>query len=379
MLMWCDRTPVEKAFKMSKHFFEERSEESRVKAQIVDKYYRAWAKIIAPRAPGGKLGYVDLFCGPGRYKDGSASVPLLVLQNAIEVPALRDGLVTIFNDYNKDNSETLKSEIAKIPNVHTLKYPPTVMNEIVGANIISSLTTGSIIPTLSFIDPWGYKGLSLKLINTFLRDWGCDCIFFFNYNRINMGLNNPIVKDHMNSLFGEERADELRQELNALSPAKRELRIVERLSEALEEMGGNFVLPFCFRNENGTRTSHYLIFISKVILGYNIMKGIMGKESSRSEQNVPSFSYCAADASNPFLFEFSRPLDDLEEMLLSEFRGQTLRMIDIFNRHHVGKRYIERNYKDVLIKLEAAGKIIANPSERRKGTFADSVSVTFPK
>lgn len=364
---------------MSKHFFEERSEESRVKAQIVDKYYRAWAKIIAPRAPGGKLGYVDLFCGPGRYKDGSASVPLLVLQNAIEVPALRDGLVTIFNDYNKDNSETLKSEIAKIPNVHTLKYPPTVMNEIVGANIISSLTTGSIIPTLSFIDPWGYKGLSLKLINTFLRDWGCDCIFFFNYNRINMGLNNPIVKDHMNSLFGEERADELRQELNALSPAKRELRIVERLSEALEEMGGNFVLPFCFRNENGTRTSHYLIFISKVILGYNIMKGIMGKESSRSEQNVPSFSYCAADASNPFLFEFSRPLDDLEEMLLSEFRGQTLRMIDIFNRHHVGKRYIERNYKDVLIKLEAAGKIIANPSERRKGTFADSVSVTFPK
>jgi three-Cys-motif partner protein len=122
-------------------------------------------------------------------------VPLLVLENAIVDPLLRDGLVTIFNDYDADNSRTLKQEIAKLPGIEKLKFSPVVNNEIVGQNIIDSLTKGSLIPTLSFIDPWGYKGLSLRLINTFLRDWGCDCIFFFNYNRINMGLNNPIVKD----------------------------------------------------------------------------------------------------------------------------------------------------------------------------------------
>jgi len=39
--------------------------------------------------------------------------------------------------------------------------------------------------------------------------WGCDCVFFFNYNRINAGINNPGVKKHMDALFGEERADAL--------------------------------------------------------------------------------------------------------------------------------------------------------------------------
>jgi three-Cys-motif partner protein len=112
---------------MPKDFFEQRTEESRVKAQIVDKYYRAWAKIIAPRAPSGRIAYVDLFAGPGRYKDGAASVPLLVLENAINDAVLRDRLVTIFNDLDSNNSKTLEEEIAKLPGIETLRYRPTVM------------------------------------------------------------------------------------------------------------------------------------------------------------------------------------------------------------------------------------------------------------
>lgn len=366
---------------MPKQFFEKRTEESRVKAQIVDKYYRAWAKIIAPRAREEKIAYVDLFAGPGRYKDGAASVPLLVLENAVADPLLKDRLVTIFNDLDENNSKTLEEEIAKLPGIENLRHKPQIMNEIVGQKIIDQLTKGAIIPTLSFIDPWGYKGLSLKLINTFLRDWGCDCIFFFNYNRINMGLNNDFVKEHMDALFGTERADTLRQEMSELEPAKRELLIVERISEALQEMGGTYVLPFCFRNEIGTRTSHYLIFVSKHILGYNIMKQIMGSESSKVEQNVPSFSYCLADTTMPVLFELSRPLDDLEGLLMRDFAGRSLTMKEIFDSHHVGRRYLDKNYKEALASLEAKGRIRTDPSvdKRRKGTFADRVRVTFPK
>jgi hypothetical protein len=36
-------------------------------------------------------------------------------------------------------------------------------------------------PTLSFLDPFGYKGLSNRLIQAYLKDFGCECIFFFNY------------------------------------------------------------------------------------------------------------------------------------------------------------------------------------------------------
>ncbi|MEQ9357773.1 hypothetical protein [Coleofasciculus chthonoplastes] len=65
-------------------------------------------------------------------------------------------------------------------------------------------------------------------------------------------------------------------------------------------------------------------------------------------------------------------------MLLDEFAGQTMTMIEVYQRHHIGKRYIKKNYKDALLKLEVQGKIRAEPSKRKKNTFADKVNVTFP-
>ncbi|WP_376750923.1 three-Cys-motif partner protein TcmP [Microcystis wesenbergii] len=88
-------------------------------------------------------------------------------------------------------------------------------------------------------------------------------MFFFNYNRINMGLSNDAVKENMNALFGQVGADQLRERLKTLTPQERELTVVEYICEALKEMGGKYVLPFRFRHEMGNRTSHHLIFVSK--------------------------------------------------------------------------------------------------------------------
>ena len=75
---------------MSRKFFDERSDQSEVKARIVQKYFYAWANVIMPTAKrsGNRIAYIDLYAGPGRYKDGSASTPLLVLQHAIEHPKM---------------------------------------------------------------------------------------------------------------------------------------------------------------------------------------------------------------------------------------------------------------------------------------------------
>src|SRR5207249_6575088 len=131
--------------------------------------------------------------------------------------------------------------------------------EEIGDKIVALFEQKKLVPTFFFVDPWGYKGLSLGLINSVLKNWGCDCVFFFNYNRINMGLGNEAVERHMNVLFGEERANKLRDKLAALPPHEREAAIVEALSEALSELGANYVLPFCFKDESGTRTSHHLV------------------------------------------------------------------------------------------------------------------------
>jgi three-Cys-motif partner protein len=362
-------------------FFDESTEQSAVKTAIVSKYFWAWAKVVIPSAKrlGGRIAYLDLFAGPGRYKDGTQSTPLLILEQAIRDPDMPEMLVTIFNDKDERQVRDLERAINELPGVKTFKHPPQVWNQEVGTEMVKMFESMHLVPTLFFVDPWGYKGLSLQIVNSVLKDWGCDCIFFFNFNRINMGLGNPYVVEHMNALFGEERAGQLRQKLSPLAPAERELTIVEELCSALGAQSGRFVLPFRFRDDRGSRTSHHLIFVSKHFRGYEIMKEIMAKESSTHDQGVPSFEYNPADKQFPLLFELSRPLDDLEDMLLRAFAGQALAMNDIYQQHSVGTPYIRRNYKDALISLERKRRIKADPpaGERRAGTFADHVRAIF--
>lgn len=184
-------------------FFDETTDQSQVKAEIVEKYFFTWAGIITATQsryrPGAenRIGYVDLFAGPGRYKDGAASTPLRVLQQAIEKPVYAERLMTIFNDKDEAQARSLEQSIQALPGIERLKHKPQIWNEEVGDSIAHQFEDMRTIPLLAFIDPWGYKGLTLRLVNAFLKDWGCDCLFFFNYNRINMGLNNPSVHEHI--------------------------------------------------------------------------------------------------------------------------------------------------------------------------------------
>lgn len=126
-----------------------------------------------------RIGYIDLFAGPGRYKTGAISTPLRVLQKAISKPVYAQRLLTIFNDKSPENVSDLRQAISELDGIGTLAHPPTIWNEEVGDKIAAQFQSINTIPILAFIDPWGYKGLTLRLVEAFLKNWGCDCIFFF--------------------------------------------------------------------------------------------------------------------------------------------------------------------------------------------------------
>jgi len=367
-------------------FFDESKEQSEVKAEIVAKYLWAWAHVVTPstKKRGNKIAYIDLFAGPGRYKDGTKSTPLLVLERAIADSNMKEMLVTIFSDADPVNTQSLQQAIHSVQGIDTLTYKPQVYTEIVDENISEIFEQTNMIPSLTFLDPWGYYGLSLRLINSVIKDWGCDCIIFFNYNRINMGLGNQLVEEHMNALFGEERVDVLRVQLKSMRPSQREIVILNALSETVSEMGGKYVLPFRFRGGIGNRISHHLIFICKHYRGYEIMKGIMAKASSGHQDGVPSFEYSPVKQVQPFLFPLSHPIAMLKEELLGRFLGQSLTVLDVYNQHNVGTPYIKSNYKKALLQLEDEGAIATEPptDRRRKikgaSTLSDDVSITFP-
>jgi three-Cys-motif partner protein len=119
-------------------FFDEQKEQSLVKARIVEKYFRAWAKVIIPTAKkaGSKIAYIDLFAGPGRYKDGSKSTPIKVLETAISDPDMRNMLKTLFNDADPEHTNSLEAAIDEIPGIENLKYKPHISNYEVGEKIV---------------------------------------------------------------------------------------------------------------------------------------------------------------------------------------------------------------------------------------------------
>jgi three-Cys-motif partner protein len=181
-------------------------------------------------------------------------------------------LVAVFNDKDSDNTQSLQTSIESLAGIADLKNPPRIYNNEIGTEIVKSFEDAKLVPTLCFVDPWGYKGLSLRLINAVLKDWACECVFFFNYNRINMGLGNKLVLEHMQALFDEERTAILAENLKNLTPDEREATIVEEICNALKDaaQGNRYVLPFGFKDEHGNRTRHHLIFVSKNFKGYEV-------------------------------------------------------------------------------------------------------------
>lgn len=367
--------------KKRKKFFSRQTEASGIKAEIIAKYFPGWVTVIKSWAKT-KMAYIDLYAGCGRYDDGSESTPLLVLRRAIADPVVSKMLVTIFND--KDHAEALQQEIDHLPDIENLKFKPVVYANKVGDDTAKFFEKKTLVPTLALLDPWGYKGLTRDLIHSLLKDYGCDLIFFFNYNRINMGLTNKKVGKHMEALFGPAWLADLRQQVPGLRPARRERMILRALRKGLREIGAEYVRPFKFLTSKG-RTSHYLVFVTKDFKGLEIMRDVMAGMSSRHVDDVASFTYDPrpVDETQPELPDTS-PIDKLCERLLSDLGGKTVTVRHIFESHSGDGRFIERNYKEALRRLEADQRVTADPPasarQRRKGkvTMANHVAITFP-
>ena len=368
------------------HFFADQTEQSAVKAHIVSSYFSAWSGVIQKwNTP---MAYIDLFCGPGKYGDEHLSAPLLIIQSTLGNPKLLNKMNFVFNDYDPNNIASLKKSIMQIDTNGVLSQKIQYYNETIEAGFHSRLRIPKNMPVLSFVDPFGYKGLTLSLISFLISNSGSDCIFFFNYNRINMALSsNTKFDEHLKMLFGNTLTVALKKQLENLSPEQREPIVLNALVEALREGNSNYVLPFKFYSSEMIRTSHFIIFVTKHPLACKIMKQIMYSNSAKDSDGVATFSF--KDSHN-FGTEFDQltmfdcPLQTLKDNLMKKYFHQNVSVSVIcndvdcdFSNHFVGK-----NAKDALKQLETEGKIevvSGRKQKYRKGqlTMPDNTIIQF--
>lgn len=371
-----------------KDFFKRQSSSSKIKAEIVSKYFFGWANVMLTQAS--KIAYVDFYSGPGVYDDGSKSTPILILDGIAGKTKFQQAVVMLLNDISKAATNRLTQCVDSHAASKLMKLKPTVDTSEIQSETAEQFKKVNLVPTLSFIDPFGFKGLSLELIQAMIKDWGSECIFFFNYQSVNRHLSNQHVKDHMDKLFGTARAAALRQEIQKISvdqPGRRQQLIVDNLLQAIvAETDGKYCVKFEFQSPYKSRTSHYIVFVTKNPLGAKIMKGVMAPYGS-SIEGISSFSFDPKGQDVQMnLWDKPKGLDEISQELCTKFAGQNLKVSEIVLQYCAGDNlFVESNCKKALIQLEEQGSVLAEPPlpKRRKikglPTMGDNVIVRFPE
>ena len=341
-------------------FFSDQTEQSATKAHIVSSYFTAWSRVI--KKWDCRMAYIDLFCGPGRYDDNKPSAPLQIIQTTLNDPVLARKMMFLFNDYDQANIESLKQEISALDTGGKLRQIQ-YFTETIDLGTHSRLFIPRNVPVLSFVDPFGYKGLTRDLINKLIANSGSDCIFFFNYNRINMALSsNTKFDEHLIGIFGEERTKALKAQLATLSSSQREPVVINALIEALLEDNGNYVLPFKFYSAEMLRTSHFIVFVTKNPVACKIMKQIMHSNSAKDDDGVATFSF--EDSRNfggnySQLSLFDGPIKALERAMISKYQGRTITVQELCDEVDCDftNQFVSKNVTDILKRMELEGKI----------------------
>lgn len=369
--------------KMNNTFFERQVAASEVKSRLVSDYFTVWSKIMlgGVAKTTGLVAYIDLFAGPGRYKDGTISTPLMVLETAINEPRYHTSLVALFNDANPENVENLRLEIDRLPSISNLVHKPVVACSKVDQQAEDLFNSFPNYPSFTFLDPWGYKDISLNLIRSALKNKGSECVFFFNFRRINAAVSNDLFSENMEKLFGIERSQKLQETVKFMNKTEREIAVVSEMKQAIKESGIKYVLPFSFKSKRGNAT-HHIIFVSNNFKGYELMKTFMVREHTWIRSGNQPLGFSETEANSSLFFFLDTTLDDLCKELVEFYSGETLSVKDVYERHTVDRPYVKKDYKEVLKKLEKDGlvNIIPAPGKiRSKHGLADHLIVSFPR
>jgi three-Cys-motif partner protein len=352
------------------NFFEKQTLSSKVKASIVSEYFPKYCSIIIKKHVPEKIGYLDLFSGPGIYEDGNPSTPILIARNCHKDETLRNKVWMVFNDNHY--SEQLKENFLKEFPEGTFANKPHFGHSTVGESkeiddfIVKNTCKGRYNeqPSVLFIDPFGYKGIETETLSKFLSYWGNELFIFINSKRINPALENDKFEQPMRCLFP-----------NSFDTVKVEIRkkrtVSERLQFIIDNLGKEYsallnshvyYTAFKFQEEDIETTSHFILHLSKNKRGFDLVKQIYNDFANVGTvfDGVNTYTFDVKKITNPVeeLFDTnSENIDALKNMLLEEYKGRIITSYDLFEEHQQNCLYSRSHYVKALRRLVEEGAV----------------------
>lgn len=348
----------------NRDFFEKQTSSSRIKATIVSDYFVKYCKIISRRHMPKKFGYFDMFAGPGIYKDGSWSTPLLVAEKCQKEQFLKDRVWMVFND--KEYGDILKENFETFFPLGTFKYKNHFRSRTFGEclEIDQFLQRGTEegvyneCPTLLFIDPFGYKHINTSVLCQFLRHWGNEVFIFVNTKRINAAFENEKFQEDLKIIFPSSYQT-LKDNKRLMSGPVEERHkfIIDNLGQEFNQILDKvYFTSFEFREENQETPSHYLLHITKGLKGFDLVKQIFSQYANepRILNGFATYTYNPKTICDANIFAEDIKQENLEIIkrnLISKYSNKTIDAETLFNNEHGDNLYARSHYTLALRQL----------------------------
>ncbi|GLI95327.1 three-Cys-motif partner protein TcmP [Methylocystis echinoides] len=352
---------------------------TQAKHVILRKYVDQWLPILSHgRFP--KVVFIDGFAGPGVYEDGSDGSPIIALKAFLDHASPITAQVHFhFVEEKGQRADVLAREISKLleargkpSNLHYTIYAGETFVEAY-PKIIAAKSSSSA-PMLAFIDPFGWTGAPISIVEDILGRQSSEVLMNFMFEEINRFLAQPEQADNFDALFG---GPDWRRFIHTKG-TERKVGIREYYAERLSTLAGaRFVRFFEMRNSRDL-TDYFLFFATKSQKGLLAMKRAMWRVDD-------SGAFIFSDATNPnqlVLLDGGPDGREIERQILRQFKGQVVKVPEIMQFVVEETAYLDTHFKSVLKAMEEATpprlEVVDAPQRRRRGTFPDTVTIRFP-
>lgn len=342
--------------------FDEYPPQTQAKHAILDKYFRAYLQALSRHVDA--FHYVDGFAGRGSYGVGQPGSPLLAI-SALAEQRKRATVSLVESDAAtfRELQESVSGRLAGL-------VEPILVNDEF-SNVIAAVCARPIyrrfnaVATFAFVDPCGVNGVRLDDVRRLLSLRFSECLLFWNYDGLNRWIGAVAKGSHapggLRDFFGGEQGFQLALACfrSALDAPRKEVELRDIYVGALnQQAGARYILPFRFEARDRSRASHYLVHCSNHPLAFRIMKEVMS-QAANDGSDAGSFQFLQASELGGQTAMFRPALEDARDAVVRELSAGE-RRVSVFTREWVsrpGDYLIERQYRDVLLALEADGAI----------------------
>lgn len=342
---------------------------SDIKVKLLRLYLEKYISILALARGVNEVEVYDLFCGEGIYSNGKEGSPVIILKLIKEIFYRNKSSQNSSVKFNCHYNDIDKSKIEKLANY--IKEKKLHYSEIGSLNYINEdygtlkdkikkikKKTGQ--KSFVFIDPYGYKGISIKDIEGLLSDGQTEVLLFlptqFMY-RFEKDATPPCLYD-----FLEEVLDD-----NVIGQSKNGIDFINKLRDGFEnKLKANFFVD-SFIITRDINQYFALFFFTSHIYGFEkFLEAKWGIDEEEGRGWTPAFS------KHDLFSDISvRPNIDKFEANLINFLKQRRSNVEV-HKFTIENRHLITHSVQILKALQNDGKlevILPDGSVARKGSF----------